>query len=119
MTHWRLAVEMWSACCAEGKAIVTMEASRTIMSCATMTTARMPHRLGSGPVPLITCEDDSVTSLASIVLSSLRPIQVQLEVTQKVPGARLLPCGSRYRVGVSRSLPVPPGCPRCGGVWQR
>ena len=32
MTHWRLAVEMWSACCAEGKAIVTMEASRTIIS---------------------------------------------------------------------------------------
>ena len=49
MTHWRLAVEISRACCADGSAIVTIDASRTIISCATMTTARMPQRLGSGP----------------------------------------------------------------------
>src|SRR5271154_5850881 len=75
MTHWRLAVEMWSARWADGKAMVTMDASRTIINCATTTTARIAHLLGpgSGPVPVSRPEEDAVTiSLHSTVPSPLR-----------------------------------------------
>src|SRR5271168_4461495 len=39
---------MWRACWAEGSAIVTTEASSTIISCATAMIARARKRLGSG-----------------------------------------------------------------------
>jgi hypothetical protein len=75
MTHWRFGVEIWRACCADGRAIVTIDASRTIISCATITTARMPQRLGSGPSTFSRPGDDPVAiSFDSTVSpSSVRP----------------------------------------------
>src|ERR1700686_1033820 len=48
MTHCRLATEMCRARCAEGRATMTTDASRTIMSWATAMTASDQYRLGSG-----------------------------------------------------------------------
>ena len=45
--HWRLAVEMCSAFCAEGRAMMTTEASSTTISCAMAMTPRARKRLGS------------------------------------------------------------------------
>jgi hypothetical protein len=49
--HCRLAVEMWSERCAEGRAMITTEASSTTISWATAMTARARNRLGSAWVP--------------------------------------------------------------------
>lgn len=51
ITHWRLASEMESACCADGSATVTTVASRTIMSCASATTPSTHHRRTPSPAP--------------------------------------------------------------------
>src|SRR5450755_4050349 len=48
MTHWRLATEMCRARWAEGRATMTTEASRTIISWATAMTIRAQYRRGSG-----------------------------------------------------------------------
>ena len=45
--HCRLSVEKPSAFCAEGSAIVTIVASSTTISCATLSRARTAHRFGS------------------------------------------------------------------------
>src|SRR5580704_17888754 len=63
MTHCRLATEMLSALCAEGSAMVTMEASKTTISWAVITTARIDHRLGSGSVATSTASTGLVASL--------------------------------------------------------
>ncbi len=51
ITHCRLATEMCRAFCADGRAMVTIEASSTTISWAMTTTARIDQRLGSKPVP--------------------------------------------------------------------
>jgi hypothetical protein len=45
--HCRLSVEKPSEFCAEGVAIVTMVASSTTISCATLSKASTAHRFGS------------------------------------------------------------------------
>ena len=49
-THCRLSLEKCNARCAEGKATVTIVASSTTISCATLSNARTAHRLGSRTV---------------------------------------------------------------------
>src|ERR1700722_13083665 len=90
--------------------MVTIDASRTIISCATMTTARIPHRRGSGPVSSVTPADDAVTmSLDSTVsLSSVRPALRRnsggrLGVMANLAGATWPPCPAPYRGGVRDS----------------
>lgn len=47
MTHCRPVSEKCSEARADGSAMLTIEMSRTTMSCATATTPRISHRLGS------------------------------------------------------------------------
>src|SRR5580704_570740 len=65
--HWRLAVEMCRARCADGRAMITTEASSTTMSWATAMMANARKRLGSrsGPGPVVWSGRSRVDVMAS------------------------------------------------------
>ena len=64
--HWRLASEMCRARWAEGRAIVTTEASRTIMSWAMAITPSARKRRGSGSSRTTTGASRGVPKLVAI-----------------------------------------------------
>lgn len=76
-THWRLAIEMCNARWAEGSAIVTTVASRTIISCATAITAKARNRRGSrasGAAEAGSTRADGVVELIGHLRRGSRPI---------------------------------------------
>ena len=70
-THWRLALEMCSAFWALGRAMLTMEASRTTINEAMAMTSKARQRFGSNPVS-ISVLAVSVLAVSVLAVSVMR-----------------------------------------------